>query len=355
MKIHHSFLLFLITNTALAAECPRLENSVRLTATGDILVHRALYEQAVESSQKFQLLWKPLISKLSEADITIGNLEGPVAPGVNANGQQERDPGFVYDNNIYSGTNFVFNYHPYLLEDLKQSGFDILTTANNHSLDRRSLGINSTIEEASRIGIPTVGTRKQGSTDPFSITYKSHGYLFGFISCTEMTNGIPDRYAQVLNCTSETVLNEITRLRDQVDAVLVFPHWGDEYELEPSPRQQKMATSWTKAGAIAVIGNHPHVLQTTTWMAGLNQTKSLVIYSLGNFVAGQAAMQRRATALAHLDFIMGAGGKLEIAQYSYTPVLRPSGSATLSILSNSNQGQEKSHIEKQLGSIKCQN
>jgi poly-gamma-glutamate synthesis protein (capsule biosynthesis protein) len=319
---------------------------------GDILVHRGLYEAAISSSERFRTIWRPLIPLLKEADFATANLEAPTAPGVAQGGRAVRDPGFVYDEQVYSGGNFVFNYHPIIIEDLKLSGVDLVTTANNHTLDRGALGVDRTVQELQNRGLDFVGTRARGSNEARSRVVRVKDRRLGVIACTEMTNGMRDSSNQVLMCNSREVVDEILRLKVQTDAVLVFPHWGDEYQPRPNQKQKQWARSWVEAGARAIIGSHPHVLQTTEWLASPDGRPALVIYSLGNFVALQGMMEKRVAAMAHIDLVPTASG-LEIAQYSYTPFVRRSGSVVMTVLPDSAKGSENDHAKKQMGQIRC--
>lgn len=349
--------LWLILSVALfaapasAQECPRLPGTVRLSAVGDILIHKPLYEIAVTDPRKFRSLWGDLAPVLAAADFTIGNLEGPVAPGVTAGGLAARDPGLVYDGRVYSGTDFVFNYHPRLLADLKTDGFDLLTTANNHTMDRGSLGVDRTIEQLKLAGLEFAGTVARGSGESSERIVEAGGFRLGIISCAEMLNGNPDPAKQTTRCAGDTVPQMIARLRARADAVLVFPHWGDEY-VPANSAQKKLARQWVAAGAAAIVGNHPHVLQQSEWLGRPGGGRALVIYSLGNFIACMKDMPRRVTAVAHLDLAREATG-VEVAQFSYTPAYRPSGSVSLKKLSPKTNPAEWAHARAQLGLPVC--
>lgn len=346
-----ALVVLLSPSFAFTQECPRLSGAFRLNAVGDILIHKPLYEILVTDSRKFRSLWSEVAPILRDSDLTVGNLEGPVAPGVVAGGGTAADPGLVYDGRVYTGTDFVFNYHPRLLKDLKADGFGFVTTANNHALDRGPLGVDRTIEQLNLAGLPFAGTVARGSGESSERLVSVGGLRFGMVSCTEMVNGNPDPAKQVTRCASESVVEAISRLRSRTDAVLVFPHWGDEY-VAANQGQRKLARRWVAAGAAAIIGNHPHVLQTTEWLPRPQGGTALVIYSLGNFVACMGPMPRRVTAIAHLDFVAEPSG-LSVAQFSYTPIMRPSGSIALKKLSPRMNPTEWAHARSQLGEPVC--
>jgi poly-gamma-glutamate synthesis protein (capsule biosynthesis protein) len=345
-----SALIFAAT-TASAQECRRLSNGARLSATGDVLIHKALYENIVKSPQHFKILWSKMIPTLKDSDLTVGNLEGPVAPGVSSTGHAVQDPGLVYDGQVYSGTHFLFNYHPQLIKDLMASGFGLVTTANNHAMDRGSLGADRTVEQLNDAGLDFVGTRSSDSTAARSRIVNIGSFRVGVVACTQMINGNPDPHKQVLLCDSGEVVDSIHRLKSQTDGVIVFPHWGEEYQTRPNSYQTTKARQWVNAGAVAIIGNHPHVVQTTEWISRPDGGQALVVYSLGNFVAAQAAMERRVSAVVHLDLAMAPGG-VRVAQFSYTPFVRPSG--TLALTPVRSTSAEAKYMRTQLGDARCE-
>ncbi len=339
-----------VTSLASAEPCRKVARNARINAVGDILIHQSLYKVAVASEHRFMGLWGQLNPILADADLTVGNLEGPLAPGTLRGGRQTQDPGWVYDGRVYTGTDMIFNFHPYLAEDLKDSGFDLVTTANNHALDRGSAGMDLTIENLNKYNLDYVGTRTSNEAWQGKVV-SAGGLKIGVVACTEGTNGWEDGMSQVVLCSGDTVVQLIQSLTPKTDAVIVFPHWGAEYKPNPNGTQRQWAKNWITAGALVVIGNHPHVLQTTEWIPKSDGRNGFVIYSLGNFVAGQGAFEKRVTAIAHLDLKKTSAGAI-VNQFSYTPLVRPSGSASLTVVSE--DSAEAQHVRNQLGNEVCQ-
>lgn len=324
---------FLVSQSTLASQdlafhvdCTQASDKATISFVGDILVHRAIYESVVNNSKRFASTWKRAIPFFQKADFSVGNLEGPAAMGIDARGKDHGDIGFVYDGVVYSGTNFVFNYHPQILAELNQSGFDLLTLANNHSLDRRSIGVDRTLQAAEFYKMPTVGTRlsKDTSGDFHHIVDINH-IRVAFISCTEFTNGMPDPVNQVLRCyEDERLMNAIKTLssRSDVDAVIVYPHWGEEYKPAPNTSQKLYARKYLEAGATAVIGSHPHVLQPWETYRTKDGRDTLIAYSLGNFLAGQPGLEKQTGAIVYLGLSKEGPGKAKIYGAGYTPTFR---------------------------------
>lgn len=313
------------------ARCDSTQPLATISFVGDILIHKALYQNVVKESQHFNQIWQPSEGLFKKADFSVGNLEGPTALGIDSSGRDRGDIGFVYDGQVYSGTNFLFNFHPRILTDLKNSGFDLLTTANNHALDRHSIGIDKSLEAAQNAKLPTVGTRVSYNNsndlqENFSKIASINSIRVAFIGCTEMTNGREDKDEQVLLCTknSSRLLGMIKNLSSQsdVDAVIVLAHWGTEYTHTPSNEQINYAKKYIEAGATAVVGSHPHVLQPWEKYISKDGREGLIIYSLGNFVAGQAGLARKTGNVAYLGLSKMGNQKSSIVGVGYTPTYR---------------------------------
>ena len=110
--------------------------------------------------------------------------------------------------------------------------------------------------------------------------------------------------------------------RVDVDAVVVLPHWGVEYSNTPRDFQKEYARNYLEAGATAVIGSHPHVLQPWEKYITKNGRETLIIYSLGNFVAGQAGLEKQTGSIAYLGLSKNGKEKAKIYGVAYTPTFR---------------------------------
>ncbi len=308
----------------------RPENDLAVISfVGDVLIHQALYETVVNETKHFSQLWIKTGPLFKKADFSVGNLEGPAALGIDSGGKNHGDIGFVYDDFVYSGTNFSFNYHPRILSDLLNSGFDLMTFANNHSLDRLAIGIDKTLEASKSVGIPLVGVRMSSTPDaPFYKIASINNIKTAFIGCTEMTNGNNDSKNQILHCynNANRILGLIKTLHDRndVDAVIVYAHWGSEYSQSPENSQREFGRKYIEYGATAVIGSHPHVLQPWEKVVTKDGREGLILYSLGNFVAGQAGIARRTGPVAYLGLSKdkSKNEKASIFGVGYTPTLR---------------------------------
>lgn len=319
--------LLLAQQVKFSESCSTSEPLVTISFVGDVLIHKMLYQNVVNSTKRFSSLWEKTDGLIRKADLSIANLEGPAALGIDKNGRDRGDVGFIYDDDVYSGTNFRFNFHPLILSNLKTSGYDLISLSNNHSLDRGSIGIDRTLEAARKINLPIVGARHSQERNAVLYSVQTvQGMRLAFLSCTETTNGRADSKEQLLLCykQSDHVINLIRELakRSDIDGVVVMPHWGTEYKHEPNSQQKSYARKFLEAGAIAIVGSHPHVLQPWEKYVTSDRRETVIMYSLGNFVAGQKDISRKTGVVTYIGLVKGSNGKARIVGIAYTPTYR---------------------------------
>lgn len=307
------------------------EKVVTVAAVGDVLLHDRLQKIAAKHPDGFADLWADIKDILQAADVTYGNLEGPAARDVAPGGRAVKKPVTKrYDAYVYRGYP-TFNYHPQLAEALKSGGFDVVSTANNHSLDRHALGVDRTIEALEAAGLKYTGTRhrERPETPWYAVTQVRNGtgtYNIAWLACTYGTNDIRDRAKQVLLCYKHraVVLETIRDLasRDDIHGVMLTPHWGREYRHWPTKKQRALAHEALEAGATAVIGSHPHVMQPWERYVTSDGREGLVIYSLGNFVSNQLGVPRRSSVIGLLGLAPDAdrAGKLGVVAARFIPI-----------------------------------
>ena len=317
------------------------EPPITLAAVGDVLLHDAFQEWASQQPEGYYAAMKPVADLMRGADVTVANLEGASAKNiVGLNGQLVSTPPRIYDGKAYSGYP-LFNYHPSVVTDLKRLGVDVLQTANNHSLDRGSKGADLTLDAIEDAGLVSTGTRRASAwakdhdwSARFTVERGGTDYTFAFLACTYGTNGIADKKGQVLHCYDqrEEVLENIRKLHadDSVSAVVVLPHWGKEYEPLPENLQQGLAQDMANAGATAIIGGHPHVVQPERMLKASDGRTVPVLYSLGNFISRQIGLPRLTTIIYMLGFEPDSAGKLAVTKSGWVP-LRMKTEGTMSL------------------------
>ncbi len=308
--------------------CAEPAKTLTVAAMGDVLLHDMVQKWGAQQKDGYAGLFRPVEDIVKAADIAFANLEGPAAEGVASNGKEVRPPATLYDKSVYKGYP-MFNYHPSIVTDLKNAGFDILQTANNHSLDRHQLGADRTIDAIKKAGLAFTGTRhRENMNAPWhTVTpVKAAGGSFNiaWLGCAYGTNEIPDRANQVLNCYahSQQIVAMVKDLaaKPDIHAVIFVPHWGAEYQHKPDARQTALAREVLDAGGTAVIGTHPHVIQPFEKYTTKDGRETLIAYSLGNFVSNQIGLPRRSTAILLLGLVPGSSGKLAIANLGWVPL-----------------------------------
>jgi hypothetical protein len=305
-------------------------DSLTIAAVGDVLLHSPLQKQAYASKDGFQRLWRNVTPLLKLADLSYANLEGPAAGALSTRGKPVKDPGLKFDNVAYTGFP-RFNYHPRLVAELKRGGIDVVSTANNHAMDRSSLGVDRTVDALENAGLAFTGTRTASDARADDGGFQWHvvthakGWSVAWIACTFSTNGIPDRQHQVLRCfeDSDIVESEIRALRrdSKIDAVIVTPHWGEvEYVQKVEHGQRALARRFAEAGATALLGNHPHVTKPWEKIHTRDGRDVVVAYSIGNFVSAQQTLEERTSALVYLGLQRSPGKRAWVSSVKYIPL-----------------------------------
>ncbi len=214
-----------------------------------------------------------IVPYLQEGDLVVGNLETTLAG----------------EDMYYTGYP-AFNSPEALAHNLKDAGFDLVFTANNHCLDRGEKGVLRTIEHLEKAGLGFIGTaRSQGERDRF-LTITQNGITVVFLAYTYGTNGIPVPQGKeyLVNLMEEELIKaDIKKARESADLLVVSLHWGHEYQREPDPKQTKLAEKIITWGADLVLGSHPHVLQPIEFVRTKSGREGVIVNSLGNLIADQ--------------------------------------------------------------------
>lgn len=246
-----------------------------LSAIGDILIHDRVYEPAHIGDGKYDFTphLKNVHTLLKSADITIANQESLIG-------------GTEIGLSSYPSFN-----SPYEVGDaLKASGVDLVTMANNHTLDRGEKAIQSAISHWNQLGIPYTGAFLSEEDKKNIRTIEKNGIIFSFLAYTYGTNGIetPKNKPYLVNRIEESNIDQdIAKASAVSDVVVVSLHFGKEYGRMPNEEQKQLALKTANAGADIIIGHHPHVLQPMEWIERDDGKRTFVAYSLGNFFTGQ--------------------------------------------------------------------
>ena len=279
-------------------------SELRLLCAGDNLIHLRLLDQ----DRSGAALYEEIAPTIREADIAAINLETILV----------EDDGAVSDYPRF-GTPLGVG------ESLAIAGFDVINLANNHVLDKGGYGIATTIRSMKELGIRCFGavqtTGYTGSYKDSVAFVEKNGIRVAFLGFTYGTNGLecPAEYPNMVETLKEKerMIRQIEYARGRADVVVVYAHWGQEYETEPNAMQRALARFFAEHQVDIVIGSHPHVLQkyeAVTDPASGHET--LVYYSLGNFISGQDREGTRDGGLADITIEKEADGTVRIREYS---------------------------------------
>lgn len=283
---------------------------------GDTLVHTQVYKQAYDSATDtydFSSIFTEITKYFQDADITIGNAESPMAG---------KDRG-------YSGYP-TFNAPEHLAVDLKELGVDILTTANNHCLDKGYSGLENTLNNLDSAGIAHTGTSRSVEEQNTILHREVNGIDIAFLSFTYGTNGIsiPSDKSYCVNIIDkQEIQKRILQAKSEYpnSAIVVSMHWGIEYQTTPNEQQEELANFLIANGVDVVLGCHPHVLQPMQMVTAVDENgterQGLVIYSQGNFFSSQTKPNTRNTALFQITLKSdGSTGKISVESAKYVPL-----------------------------------
>lgn len=253
------------------------EYNASLIMVGDALIHDSVYKDAYDSTtdtydfKEMLSLTKPITSKYDLAYYNQETILGGKELG--------------YSN--YPR----FNSPTEVGEAFIDSGFNLVSLATNHTMDKGEQGVLKSLEYWSKQeNVYTAGSYASFEDRDKKVIKEINGITYAFFSYTTWTNGLetPTGKEYLNNVYSEELAKaDIERVRDEVDVVLVAMHWGNEYSTGVSASQTEIANYLSGLGVDIIIGAHPHVVEPVEYIG-----KTLVIYSLGNYISDQEGVER---------------------------------------------------------------
>lgn len=249
-----------------------------IAAVGDLMCHGSQFKYVAQSDGSYNFLpcFEFIKSYIASADFAIGNVETTFA------GKKIPYSGFP-----------LFNTPDDYAAALKEIGFDFVTTGNNHSNDTYTNGILRTIDVLDSVGLMHTGTFKsQAERDSIQLTTIS-GTSVAILNYSYSTNGIDlptDKMYLVNLIDSATIVKDIQVAKQlHAELIIIYYHYGEEYQRLPSQYQKKYNRIAIDAGADIILGSHSHVLQPVDFFATNNGNidTGFIIYSMGNFISNQ--------------------------------------------------------------------
>ena len=245
-------------------------SKLSLVMVGDALLHSSLYKDGYKNGKydfSSQLEYiKPII--------------------------QNYDLAFYNQESILGGTELglsdypTFNSPQEFGDSMIDAGFNLVSLANNHTLDRGEKAVLNSCNYWKNKDVLTAGSYSSKEEAEEIKIKEKNGIKYTLLAYTYGTNGIKVKEGKeyLVNLYSdEKAKADIEKVRDKVDLLMVSMHWGTEYKTEPTETQKKQAEYLSSLGVDIIIGTHPHIIEPITY---INDT--LVIYSLGNFISAQS-------------------------------------------------------------------
>lgn len=283
-------------------------SKVTLSFVGDILMHTAQRKSGYISQDNiynFDGFFSDVKMFFADRDYIVGSFETPII-------KEKSD-------NLYSGYP-AFKSPPEFVSSVKNSGINVLMTANNHILDQGGKGVIETMKWIEEYGLPFTGTFKSledRQKKPVLFLEKNNIKL-AFVNYTEITNMAPSSTSVVNYIELEKIKKDIEFAKaSSADAVVVWLHFGNEYQRFPSEKQKDIVKSIAGYGADIIIGSHPHVIQPME-IINIEGHKTFVAYSLGNFVSNQYWRYSTDGMILNID-IEKSVDKVELKNINYIP------------------------------------
>ena len=267
----------------------RKTTKVSMAMVGDALIHGTVYLTANRYANYNGYDFKPMLKYTKELI-------------------QDYDLAYYNQETILGGKELglstypLFN-SPYEVGDaFIDAGFNLVSLATNHTLDKGERGIlNSRAYWNKQENVVAAGSYSSNEERDKIVVNEKNGLTYAFLSYTTYTNGliVPKGKEYLVNVyDKEKVKKDVEAYKDKVDVIMVAMHWGTEYVSYPTTAQKEIANYLASLGVNLIIGTHPHVIEPIEYIGD-----TLVIYSLGNFVSSQVGVERLTGLMASLDII----------------------------------------------------
>ena len=266
------------------------QSEATLLFVGDLMQHSPQFLRAKQpdGSYNYDVCFEEVKPFIEAADIAVGNLEvtlgGPPYTGYPC-----------------------FSAPDDWLWAIKETGFDVLTTSNNHCLDRGRRGLERTLMMTDSLGFQTLGTYRNAEErqQRYPLIVEKNGIRFAFITYTYDMNGFEVEEPNVVNVIDTLMMKRDILIARSLrpDVIIAIMHWGTEYKLQPDNDQRRHAQWLLEQGVDHIIGGHPHVIQPTEYFPYPDKPDyHTVVWSQGNFISNMSAPQTTEGTMITLTF-----------------------------------------------------
>lgn len=284
------------------------DTDISFIVFGDNLIHEPIYRYGLQNNGSFHFLFENFKHTISQSDIAVINQETPLT-----------------DNPSHYSDYPKFGTPVQVGQAIADAGFDVVTCATNHILDKGQEGVHFTKKFFDSRQILCVGIQSMDETGyvPYEIIERN-GIRFAMLNYTYGTNGmkIPDENPHMVHLLDdeEQVRNDIKAAQSDADFIILFVHWGSEYANQPDAYQKKWTQLFLESKVDVVVGTHPHALQPYELLKDNSGHEMLVYYSIGNFISAQPEKYCVKGGFANFTVSLTSSG-YKITDYSLQPLV----------------------------------
>lgn len=282
--------------------------TIELAAVGDNLMHMPLiYSGRTDAGYNFDGFYENIKPYLEGVDIKVINQETV----------------FINDPSRYSGYP-SFGGPTAVGDSVVRAGFNVIEQASNHSYDKGQDGLRDTIAYWKSQPVTLLGVSETPEEALRVDKFTKDGFTVAMLNYTYGLNGyvLPSGKEYLVNVLSNearpAIAEQIARAKSESDMVILFPHWGTEYDTTPDDYQRDWLKFFNENGVDVIIGAHPHVLQPVEEYVGEKGYKTLVFYSLGNFISNQDSLVKELGGMAKVTLVKDEQG-CRVEKYSLEP------------------------------------
>lgn len=282
----------------------RQKTEVSFAAFGDVVVHEPIYRYGLKHREDFSFLFENVTELIRTKDVAVINLETPLT----------ENPA-LYSSYPRFGTPAMVG------EAIIDAGFDVVTCATNHAMDQGKAGILYTKELFEKDGVLCLGIHDGETQKKTYEVIVRNGIRFALLNYTYGTNGIPLPEPEMVSLldNEERIAGEIRQAKEEADMVMVFVHWGTEYENLPDELQKKWTGLFLENDVDVVIGTHPHAIQPYEMLTDDSGHRMLIYYSLGDYISAQSEKKYVMGAMAEFTVDLTESG-YQVTEYGLLPL-----------------------------------
>ncbi len=291
---------------SLPLETEKEEEKVSFLAVGDNIMHKQLIDKAKQGeTYEFLPYYTHMQSYIKEADVS-----------------------FINQETILGGRSFKYSGYPLfntpdeMAGTLHELGFDIVNGSTNHAFDMNEKAVDHSIQLFKRYkDMKYIGLYQSKEEQKKVPVIEKNGIRIALLSYNQYVNydQKPSEY-RYNNFDKTKMKEDVQRAKKVSDVIVVSCHWGKEYDTKPNDFQKKFAQYLTDLGVDVIIGTHTHTLQSIEWLDGKDGHKTLVAYSLGNFISGMLEEETQLGGMLSFDFKKD-NGKVNIENITLTPLV----------------------------------